>query len=216
MDERSELNTAEATVSPEAQGHGPLRRLYHWVLSWAETPYGAPALFGLAAMEAIFFPVPPDVLLMALVLGQRKRAWNFAIICTIGSVTGGIVGYLMGAGIWPLVQNYFFEFVPGFNQSVFDRVKVLYETYSFWAVFAAGFTPIPYKVFTVSAGIFEISVPIFIFASVTSRGLRFFLIAGLLWRYGEPIKRFIDKYFNLLAIATLVLLIGGFALLKHL
>ncbi|MCB0218389.1 MAG: DedA family protein [Chrysiogenetes bacterium] len=195
---------------------GLVRRMYDWVLGWSETAYGPQALLGLAFCEAIFFPVPPDVLLMALVLGRRERAWNFAMLCTIGSVAGGIIGYLIGAGLWEAVSGYFFTWVPGFSQAGYDRVRVFYETYSFWAVFAAGFTPIPYKIFTISAGVFEISMPIFMLASVMSRGLRFVLIAGLLWKFGDPIKSFIDRYFNLLAFGGTALLIGGFVLLKYL
>lgn len=195
---------------------GWVRRLYDWVLSWADGAYGPQALFGLAFVEAIFFPVPPDVLLMALVLGRRDRAWNFAFLATIGSVAGGIIGYLIGSGLWHAVADYFFTWVPGFSEAGYERVRVIYETYSFWAVFAAGFTPIPYKIFTISAGVFEISMPIFMLASFTSRGLRFFLIAGLLWRFGDPIREFIDRYFNWLAFGGTALLIGGFVALKYL
>lgn len=214
--------STEAEIEPpmpaaNEQGKtGLVRRLYDWVLGWADTAYGPQALFGLAFVESIFFPVPPDVLLMALVLGRRERAWNFAMLCTIGSVAGGIIGYLIGAGLWEAVSGYFFTWVPGFSQAGYDRVRVFYETYSFWAVFAAGFTPIPYKIFTISAGVFEISMPVFMLASALSRGLRFVLIAGLLWKFGDPIKEFIDKYFNLLAFGGTALLIGGFVLLKYL
>ena len=191
-----------------------VRRLYNWVLHWAETPYGQPALFLLSAAESSFFPVPPDPLLVALCLGRPKKSLRFAAIATAASVVGGVIGYAIGMGAWGLLQDWFFAYVPGVSEHAFERVRGLYDQYGFWTVFLAGLTPIPYKVFTLSSGVFGINFGIFLVASLLSRGLRFFVVAGLIYRFGAPIARFIDKYFDLLALAFGVLLVGGFVLIK--
>ena len=129
---------------------------------------------------------------------------------------GGIIGYGIGAGAWHLLQDWFFTYVPGVGPESFARVQDLYDRYDFWAVFLAGLTPIPYKVFTLSSGVFSINFGVFVIASLLSRGLRFFVVAALIYRYGPPITRFIDRYFNLLAIAFGVLLVGGFVLIEFL
>jgi len=191
------------------------RRLYDWVLHWAETPYGALALFLLAVAESSVFPVPPDVLLIALSISLPHRAWYYATICSIGSVVGGVVGYLLGWGFWSLLADFFFTYVPGFTPQLFARVQALYAEHDFWVVFAAGFTPIPYKVITVAAGVFLINFPVFVLASMIGRSARFFLVAGLIRRYGPGIRSFVDRYFNLLSMIFLLLLIGGFLALKY-
>ncbi len=191
-----------------------VRNLYDWVLSWAETPYGSVALFFLALAEASFFPIPPDVLLLPLCVGKRARALRFAAICTAGSVIGGAIGYAIGWGAWGAVDQLFYSYVPGFSEDKFTMVGGLYDQYNFWIVFVAAFTPIPYKVITIAAGVFQISFPMFMVASLVGRGARFFLVAGMLYFFGEPIRGFIDRWFNLLVVAFTILLIGGFALLK--
>jgi membrane protein YqaA with SNARE-associated domain len=193
-----------------------LRRLYDWVLHWAETPYGAPALFLLAFAESSFFPLPPDILLMALCLAVPERSFRHAGLASVGSVLGGIGGYSIGFGLWELVSGAFYRYVPGFSTQGFDRVQELFARYDFWVVFTAGFTPIPYKLFTIGAGVFQINFPMFVLASALSRSLRFFLIAGLIYRYGDGIRTFIDRYFNLLTIGFMVLLVAGFWVIKYL
>jgi membrane protein YqaA with SNARE-associated domain len=193
---------------------GWVRRLYDWVLHWAETPYGAWALAILAFAEASFFPIPPDPLLMALCLGAATRSMRFAAITTGASVVGGIVGYLIGSLAWQALGGFFFAYVPGVSEEAFAAVQDLYNRYDFWAVFLAGLTPIPYKVFTLSSGIFGISFPVFLLASVLSRGLRFFVVAGLIYRFGPPISRFIDRYFNLLTWVFGALIILGFLVIE--
>lgn len=210
--EAQEPQTAEIRVVPEKRSF--FRRMYDWVVSWAERPQGPAALFGLSLAESSFFPIPPDPLLIALCLGAPKKSLRFAVICTAGSVIGGIIGYLLGWAAWSAVSDFFFNYVPGFHHETFERVRGLYAEYDFWAIFVAGLTPIPYKVFTLTAGVFAISFPIFIIASITSRGLRFFLLAGLIYRYGPEVNRFIEKYFDMLAWLFLVLLVGGFFLVK--
>ena len=204
-------------VGGAAHGHGRpgwIRRLYDWVLHWADTPHGMTALFLLSFAESSFFPIPPDPLLVALCLGAAKRSMRFAAVATVASVAGGIAGYAIGAGAWQLVGPWFFSYVPGVTPEAFAKVQGLYDQYDFWAVFLAGLTPIPYKVFTLSSGVFEINFGVFVVASALSRGLRFFAVAALIYRFGPPIARFIDKYFDLLAIAFGVLLVAGFVVVK--
>ncbi len=179
-----------------------VRRLYDWVLHWAETPYGTPALGVLAFAESSFFPVPPDPLLIALDLGKPKRSFYFALICSIASVVGGMFGYLIGMGLWHLLADFFFAYIPGFTPEVFAKVQTMYNEYGFAAVLIAGFSPIPYKVF--------------VLASAVSRSARFFLVSTLIYLFGEPIKRFIDRYFDLLSVAFVVLVVLGFVAIKYL
>lgn len=192
------------------------RRLYDWVLHWAESPYGAIALFILAFAESSFFPIPPDVLLIALILGSQTKAFRFAIICSVGSVLGGLFGYFIGYSLWHSgVDQFFFTHIPGFTKELFDKVVLQYDQWGFWIVFTAGFTPIPYKVFTISSGVVEMEIVMFTIASLVGRSARFFMVAWLLWKFGAPIKSFIDKYFNWLALGFTILLVGSFVLLKY-
>jgi membrane protein YqaA with SNARE-associated domain len=201
-------------MSTTAERPNIVRRMYDWVLSWADSPYGLLALGILSFAEASFFPIPPDVLLIALVLGARDKWIKLALVCSLASVAGALAGYYIGAGLWSAVDSFFYEYVPGFTPEKFTYVEGLYKEYDFWLVFAAGFTPIPFKVITITAGAFSLNLPMFILASTLSRSARFFLVAFLLHRYGEPIRAFIDKWFNVLAIVFTVLLIGGFLLIK--
>ncbi|HQL55986.1 MAG TPA: DedA family protein [Myxococcota bacterium] len=222
-----------------------LRWLYDWVLSWADSPYAAFALFVLAFTESSFFPIPPDVLLIALVLGRRNKAFFYAGITAVASVLGGLFGWFLGHEFFGPVNSIiawivgpdtwygipgegaelitlsgfdFYQYIQGHasyeNGSVFLKVKALYDDNAFLAIFTAAFTPIPYKVFTIAAGYFDVSMGILALASGIGRSARFFLVAGLLWAFGPPMKRLIDKYFDILALAFMVLLIGGFLLLK--
>ena len=197
-----------------------VKRLYDWMLSWGDSRWGALALFLFAFAESSFFPIPPDVLLIALCLGAVARSFRFAAICTAGSILGAMVGYAIGYFVWQnaageytALAHCFFNHV--FSVEAFEKVGALYDQYNFWIVFTAGFTPLPYKIFTITGGLFHINFVMFIVASIISRGLRFFLIGGLIWKFGAPIKSFIDKYFNLLAIAFTVLLVGSFFLLGY-
>ena len=202
---------------------GIIRRAYDWVLGWANSRWGAVALFVIAFVESSFFPVPPDILLIALCLGLPSRSFRYALTCTVGSVIGALFGYMIGYFLWQTssgeftgIAEFFFRIIPGFTTEGYYNIQDIYNKYNFWVIFTAGFTPLPYKLFTITAGVFNINVLMFIIASVISRGLRFFLIAGLIWKFGAPIKTFIDKYFNWLALGFTVLLIGGFVLIKYL
>lgn len=191
-----------------------LRRLYDWVLHWAETPYGTPALFLIAFAESSFFPVPPDVLLIALTLGAPRRAWWYATVCTLGSLLGASLGYFIGYAAWESLKGLFIPYL--FSQEAFDHVGRLYQDNAFPAIFSAAFTPIPYKVFTVAAGVWHdhVSLWVLLGASAIGRPLRFFMVSALLYFFGPPVKRLIDKYFDWLALIFTVLLVGGFLVLK--
>lgn len=212
---RTTPGQAPDPAPPDPPGKpGWIRRMYDWVLSFSERPGGSWALFGFSFAESSFFPIPPDPLLVALAVGAPRRAMWFAAVCALGSVLGGIAGYAIGWGLWEAVNQYFFAYVPGVTPEAFEHVRGVYDQYDFWAIFAAGFTFIPFKVFTLSAGAFAISFPIFVIASAISRSARFFLVAGLIYVYGPSIQGYIDRYFDRLAVAFLVLLIGGFVLIK--
>ena len=190
-----------------------LRRLYDWVLSLAESPYGIWALFGIAVAESSFFPIPPDVLLLALAVGAPAKSLRFAAVCTVGSLIGAAVGYLLGWGFYDLMGRRIIEFYSAGDR--YSEVKALYDRWDAVAVMVAGFTPIPYKVFTIAAGAFQINFATFMLASLLSRGARFFLIGGLIRWLGPGIKLLIDRYFNLLTILFVILLIGGFVIVKY-
>ena len=200
-----------------------IRDLYDRILKWSDSKYGAAILVILAFSEASFFPVPPDVLLIALALGARSKAIQYGILCSIGSVVGAIFGYSIGQFLWWSGEGvfsglaiFFFDAIAGFTRDMFYQIQDKYETWNFWIIFTAGFTPIPFKLFTITSGAFSINFPMFIIASTISRSARFLLVSGLIWKYGAPIQEFIDRYFNKLAILFTILLIGGFFLIKYL
>ena len=197
------------------------RRLYNWVLHWSNTKYGVPALFILSLSESSFFPIPPDVLLIALALGMQSKALYFAFVCSLASILGAIIGYTIGYFAWwnsigeyTAVAMFFFNHIPGFSSELFTAIQQKFDLYNFFIVFTAGFTPIPFKIITISAGAFNINFPMFMIASTISRSARFFLVALLIKKFGKPITTFIDKYFNILSIVFTILLIGGFFALK--
>jgi membrane protein YqaA with SNARE-associated domain len=194
-----------------------IKRLYNWILSWSESRWGWVALLFIALFEASWFPLPPDILLIALCLGATAKSFRFATICLIGSVVGAALGYGIGHFLWitpegdpTALASLFYEYV--FSIEKFQNVGSLYDRFNFWIIFTAGFTPLPFKLFTIAGGMFDINFVMFIIASIIARGMRFFLIAGLIWKFGAPIKVFIDKYFNLLASLFAVMLIGFTAL----
>ncbi|MEC4675391.1 MAG: VTT domain-containing protein [Nitrospirota bacterium] len=190
-----------------------LKKLYDWVLHWAETPYATPALFLLAFSESSFFPVPPDVLLIALAISIPKRSFKYATICMAGSVLGGILGYGIGLYGYETVGRPIVDFYHG--QEIMNAIKLKYDQLGFWGILIAAITPIPYKVFTIASGVFEFDFRLFMVASVIGRSARFFLVAALIRKFGPSIRDFIEKYFNLLSLVFMVLLIGGFILIKY-
>lgn len=189
-----------------------VRRLYDWVLHWAETPYAEWALFFIAFAESSMFPIPPDVLLSAMAVSVPRKSFRFAAICSVGSVLGGILGYVIGWQFMVAIGEPIIRFY-GLMGKV-DYIQNLYQQYDAWAVAIAGFTPLPYKIFTIAAGAFHIRFFVFVIASVLSRSARFFLVAGLFYFFGAGIQSFIDKYFDILAVAFTACLIGGFVIMK--
>lgn len=203
--------SASEVGAGEGKGEGPLRRLYHWVLGWADRPGGPAALFGIAVAEASFFPIPPDVLLIPLAIGKPRRAWWFAGLCTAGSVLGAAGGYAIGAGLYetlgePIIQFYGYSAEYAELGQLYDRNLAL-------TLGTAGFTPIPFKVFTIAAGGFDVAFPAFLAVSAVSRGARFFLVAGLIRAFGPQIRGFIERHFNWLSVALAVAIVAGFLVL---
>lgn len=213
------------------------RRMYDWVLSWASSPHALAALVVMSFAESSFFPIPPDVLLVALVLGAATRWWRYALWCTVASVLGGLLGYGIGVFAWETVGKWIVEHLAhvqlvavegrqdiplpayllrtiGLERLGGDHLFQVYDHWNAWIVFIFGLTPLPYKLVTITAGVARIDLLIFVVASIASRGLRFFVVAYLLKVWGEPARAFIDRYFNWLAIAFVVLLIGGFVIVK--
>ncbi len=192
------------------------RRLYDWVIHFADTKHGSTALFVLSFAESSFFPVPPDVLLAPLTLGAPRKWLRFALACSIASVLGGILGYAIGRFLWVAISPWAYTHLAGIGltQANFDKFQAWYDKYDFWIVFTCGFTPLPYKVCTISAGVARIFFPGFVIASAVSRSARFFLVAGLMGWKGERIRPVIEKYFNWFSLAFVVLLIGGIMVIK--
>jgi membrane protein YqaA with SNARE-associated domain len=186
-----------------------LRGLLHWVEGFAATPYGTWALFVLSFAESSFFPIPPDVLLIALCVGEPEKSLWFALVCSVASVLGGMLGY--GIGLWggrPLLRRFF-------AAHRVEAVKRYYDKYDAWATGIAGLTPIPYKLFTIAGGAFAIDFKVFVVASVASRSLRFFAEGLLIYFFGPAIQSFMDRYLNLLTIGFVILLVFGFWLVHR-
>jgi membrane protein YqaA with SNARE-associated domain len=194
------------------------RRLYNWVIHFAGTKHGPTALFCLSFAESSFFPVPPDVLLAPLALGAPKKWLRFALACSIASVLGGILGYCIGVFLWAAINQWAYVHlgVIGFTEANFAKFQGWYDKYDFGIVFTCGFTPLPYKVCTISAGVARIHFLGFLIASTVSRSARFFLVAGLMGWKGDQIRPIIEKYFNWFSLAFAALLIGGFLVIKWL
>jgi membrane protein YqaA with SNARE-associated domain len=191
-----------------------IRRLYTSALEWAGHKNAPKALSAIAFAESSFFLIPPDTLLIPMCLAKRERALWYATLCTFWSVVGGIAGYAIGSLLFDSFGQSILEFY-GLEEK-FKHIKVSYNKWGAWIVFTAGLTPFPYKLITISSGVTKLNLLTFIIASILSRGLRFYTVAGLLWYFGEPIKHFIEKNLPLLAILFCILLFGAFALLKFL
>lgn len=199
---------AEAPKRP-----GPIRRLYDWTISWADRPGGNWALFAIAFAESSFFPIPPDVLLLALCFGARSKWAKYALICTAGSVLGGIAGWLIG---WGLRDPVAIPLMNIFDADGHTRLKIedWYNEHGFLGILIAAITPIPYKVFTIFSGMMNYSLPALIGASIVGRGFRFFVVAGIIRAFGPVVRPFIEKHLEWCFLAAGALLIGGFVALK--
>lgn len=189
-----------------------LRRLYDWVMGLAAGRHAPSALAGISFAESSFFPIPPDVMLIPMVIARRHKAWIFAGIATAASVLGGLFGYLIGAFLFEAVARPIIDFYHYGAQ--FETLQEWFAQGGLLLVFIAGFTPVPYKVFSITAGVVALNLPVFILGSIVSRGARFFLVAALLYWFGEPIRDFIEKRLALMTVVFGVLLVGGFVALK--
>ena len=183
-----------------------------WVEGFAERPGAGWALFAISFAESSFFPIPPDVLLIALAVTLPKKAFRFALICSVGSVLGGMFGYLIGLEFYEVIGKKIVEFYG--VQAQYDTVRQLYTENAFAAIALAGFTIIPYKVFTIAAGAFEVPFHVLVIASALSRTARFFIVSALFFYFGPPIKSLIDRYFEAVAVGFVVLLVFGFLLIR--
>ena len=205
------LSKSDASeISTKQQGY--IRRLYNWVLSWSGSPYGLSALAAISFAESSFFPIPPDVLQIAMSVARPARSFLFAAVSTVASVAGGIVGWTIGWALWSFLSPFFFRFIPGFTVEKFQYVESLYQSHAGWAIFSAAFTPIPFKIFTIAAGVCSVPLHILVFASTFGRGGRFFLVAIVMRIFGKQARDFLHAYLEWITLALGVLLIGGFFL----
>jgi len=191
---------------------GWIRQIYDRSLLWVQSPSGVWALFFIAVAESSFFPIPPDVFLMVLCLAAPRKSFRYAAICAAGSVLGGMLGYGLGLGFMDTIGVKILAWY-GLHDK-YEVVQSLYRQYDALAVGAAGFTPLPYKLFTITAGAFKINFVTFVLVSIISRSARFFLVAAFIYKFGAPVRHFIERYFNLLSILFFILLIGGFLVIK--
>ena len=211
------MTQLEATNAPSASdisGPGWLRALYTWTLRQAASPYALWILALVAFVESSVFPIPPDILLIPMVIAMRQRAWLIAGICTVASATGGMAGYGIGYFLYESVGQGVLDFYGKLEK--FESFQALYNEWGAWIVMMGGLTPFPYKVITIASGVTGLNIVTFTIFSIIARGMRFFLVAWLLWKFGAPIKTFIEKYLGLLTIAFFVLLLGGFFVLRFL
>lgn len=191
-----------------------LRRIYDGTLSLAGSRHAQPALFGVSFAESSVFPIPPDALLIPMVLSKRANWIRYALLCTIASVLGGLAGYFIGAALYETVARPVLDFY-GYGDK-FVEFTERFNEWGAWIVFIAGVTPFPYKVITIASGATGLSLPVFLVASVLARGLRFFVVAALLYYFGPPIQAFIERRLALMFVIGCVLLVGGFVLIKML
>ncbi len=189
-----------------------LKSLYNWTLKKAEHKYSSWILSIVSFSESSFFPIPPDVLLIPMIIAKRTKAWTYALICTLSSVIGGIAGYAIGFFLFNSIGILIIEFYHLSNS--FNTFKNYYKEYGILIVLGAGFTPFPFKFITIASGVFSLNIFLFILTAFIARGLRFYLLACLLFIFGEKIKILIDKYFNILAVLFFILLLGSFMLIK--
>lgn len=188
-----------------------LRNLYNWTISLAQSPYALWALAVVAFVESSFFPIPPDVLMIPMIIARPNRAFVIAAVATVASVAGGLFGYYIGAALMDSIGQPILELYG--KADSFAEMSAIFNQYGAWAVVIAGVTPMPYKVITIASGVTALPLGVFIASSVFARALRFFLVAALLWKFGEPIRDFIERRLGLVFIVFCVFLIGGFALI---
>lgn len=205
-------------IEPTLRRPNLLRRLYQWVLHWAETPYGTPALFLISFAESSFFPIPPDVLQIALSMSKPRRSFYYAAVSSVASVLGGVLGWFIGFALWTAVGEYFYDYVPGVTRDNVQHVGQLYHDNAFITIFGAAFTPIPFKVFTIAAGVFHeyVSLHVLIVASALGRSLRFFLVAAGIYFFGPTVRKLLERYFELATLILFLLMVAGLLAVRFL
>lgn len=191
-----------------------LRRLYNWTISLAESPRAPYALGAVSFAESSFFPIPPDVMLLPMAMAKPQNAWRYALICTITSVLGGILGYAIGALLYDSLGQWLIR-IYGLGDKL-DGFRALYQQYGHWIILIKGFTPIPYKLVTIASGLAAYDFFWFVVLSIITRGARFFFLAGILNRYGAPLKAFIENNLGLVALVLVLAIVGGFYAVKFL
>ncbi len=191
-----------------------IRALYDWTIRQAESRRALWVLAVVSFLESSVFPIPPDVLMVPMILAAPHRAWRIAGVCLVASVLGGFLGYVIGAGLYETVGRPVLEFYG--KDAHFEAFRTTYNDWGAWAVLVAGVTPFPYKVITILSGATALDPVVFGVASVIARGLRFYIVAALLWRFGAPIRVFIERRLGLVFSVFMVLLVGGFAALRYL
>ncbi|MGN7613463.1 YqaA family protein, partial [Magnetococcales bacterium HHB-1] len=189
-----------------------IKRLYHWTMEQARSPHAVKVLFLIALAESSFFPIPPDLLLIPMAMAIPASALSYAGWCTLGSVIGGAIGYGIGYGFWQVIGQPIIEFYGAAGK--YDQVQAYFHQYDVWIVAIAGFSPIPYKLFTITAGALHANFPIFILTSLLSRGARFYLVAGLLKWGGDRFRKLVEDNLNLLVTVITILVVVGFLVIK--
>ena len=189
-----------------------MKALYDWTMKLMAGKSAIVALCALSFAESSFFPIPPDILMIPLILKQRDKAFRIAFLCTISSVIGGAFGYIIGCGLYDVVAVPFLNYFGWMDE--FESVKQAYSQYGAWIVLGAGITPFPYKLVTIASGVMQMNFGLFMIISLLGRGLRFFLVAGALYKWGRPMQHFIEKNLSWLSILFFILLIGAFFLVK--
>jgi len=190
-----------------------IRRMYDWTLRLAAHRQATWALAGVSFIESSLFPIPPDVMLIPMCIANRKKSLWYATVCTISSVLGGLLGYAIGYFLYDSLGREIIELYGMADK--FVELQARYAEWGGWIIFAKGLTPFPYKIITILSGVLHLSLPVFIVASIFARAIRFYLVAGLLWKFGEPVKAFIEKHLTGLTFIFLLLLIGGFVAIKY-
>jgi membrane protein YqaA with SNARE-associated domain len=195
------------------QGKTMLRRIYDWIIALSASPRALPALAIVSFTESSFFPIPPDAMIVPMVLAEPKRAWRIALVATAASVLGGIAGYAIGYYLYETLGQWLIS-LYGLGED-FDSFRAAYAKWGLWIILIKGLTPIPYKLVTIASGVAAYDLPVFVLASIATRGARFFIVAGLLRLYGEPIREFIERRLTLVTTVFVLLIVGGILVTRY-
>jgi membrane protein YqaA with SNARE-associated domain len=190
-----------------------IRKLYAWTLQLSGSKHATPALAAVSFIESSVFPIPPDVMLIPMCIARRDKAFFYATVCTIASVIGGLFGYAIGYFLFETLGQQILQ-IYGVTEKFAD-MKLRYDEYGGWIILAKGLTPFPFKILTILSGVMHMNLTVFVVSSIAARAMRFYLVAGLLWKFGAPIQAFIEKYLGWVTLAFLVILIGGFVAVAY-